>query len=111
MHYILRPVRKAQNHIMVLASIESGAEKFRTVKKFSVKHAEMTDIIICPQIVHCIIRFEMHSQHLVYIATLKSSLIAVQIIRILLIYCFNVFIQYARMENIVMIEQPYIFSC
>ena len=111
MHDILRPVRQAQDHIMILAAVKTGTEQFCPVKQFSVKHAEMTDIIIRPQIINGKIRLKMHSQHFVQVAALKSGLITVEIIRIFLIDGLHIFKQNRRMQQIVMVKKADILPC
>ena len=51
----------------------------------------MTDIIIGPQIVNSVIRFEMQCDHIVNIAIFKGGFITVDIVRILLTDHLHIF--------------------
>ena len=111
MHDMLCPVCHTKDHIVILTSVKPGTEQLLPFQKPFCKHAEMTDIIIGPQIVHRIIRLEMHGQHFVDITVLKCGLITVNIIGILLVDCLHIFVQRTRMQDIIMIKQSDIFPC
>ena len=64
-----------QYHIMILASVELGAEQLGTVQQLPGKHAEMTDIVIGPQIINGIIRLKMHGNHLIDITVFEGCLL------------------------------------
>lgn len=89
MHHALRPIRQTQYHIMILASVELGAEQLGTVQQFPGKHTEMTDIVIGPQIINGIIRLKMHGNHLIDIAIFEGGFITVDIIRIFSLIAFT----------------------
>ena len=110
MYDLLCSVRQTQDHIVVLRTVKSRTEQFLAFQKFSGKDAEMTDIIVGPQIIRCIIRLKMHGQHFINIVLLEGGLITVQIIRTLFIDFLHIGIQYGRMQNVILIEQSDIVS-
>ena len=110
MYDLLCSVRQTQDHIVVLRTVKSCTEQFLAFQKFSGKDAEMTDIIVGPQIIRCIIRLKMHGQHFINIVLLEGGLITVQIIRTLFIDFLHIGIQYGRMQNVILIEQSDIVS-
>ena len=103
-------VREPQNHVVVLAAVVFFSEQFVSVQQLPGKNAEMADIIVGAQIIRGIARLKMHGQHTVDIAAFKGSFVAVQVIRILLVDCLYIFVEYAGMEKVVLIQQPDIFS-
>ena len=109
MHHLLCPVRQPQDHVVILAAVKPGAEQLRPVQELSVEDAEMADIIVGTQVVHRIVRLEMHGQHLIDVPAPESGLITVNVVRIPLIDCLHIFVQGAWMKNIVMVKQPRIF--
>ena len=110
MHDMLCPVCHTKDHIVILTSVKPGTEQLLPFQKPLSKHAEMTDIIIGPQIVHRIIRLEMHGQHFIDITIFKGGFIAVNIIGILLVDRLHIFVQRTWMQDIIMVKQPDIFS-
>ena len=111
MHDPMSLVSKSQDHIMILTSVIFGTEKLHAIKEFPLKAAEMTDIIVGSEIIYRKIRLEMKRDHFVDIIILKCGLITVDIVRTLFIDDFNIFIQYARMQYIIMIEKCYVIAC
>ncbi len=110
MHDMLRLRGQTQNHIMVLAAVELRSEQLRSFQQFSVKHAEMTDVIICAQIVDCKIRLKVERNHIVNAVSVKCGFITVYIIRTFLTDCFHIFIQHRRMQHIVVVKKSDVFS-
>ena len=92
MYHVLCPVGEAQNHIMILTSVKSRAKQLCSVQKLSCKHAEMTDIIVCSQIVNREIRLKMQGYHIINAVTFKRCLITVDVICPLLIDHLHIFI-------------------
>ena len=104
MYDFLRVIGEPQYHVMVLASVKLGTKQFVTIQQLSGKNAEMADIIVGSQVVRCIIRLEMHGQHMIDIASLKSRFITVDVIRPLLIDCLCILKKHGGMQNIIMVK-------
>jgi hypothetical protein len=58
MHDMLRACGKSQDHIVVLAAVKLGSEKFSTIQQIPGEYAEMTYVIVCSEIIYSIIRLE-----------------------------------------------------
>ena len=80
---MLRIVRQAQNHVMILAAVKFCPKQLRAIQQLSGKYAEMTNIVVRAQVVDRIIRLEVHRDHLVDVRALKRRLITVNKVRIL----------------------------
>ena len=93
MIYLPGPVCKAQDHIMILAAVQAGAEQFCILlQQMSGENAEMTDVIVSVQGIRRIIRLKMHVYQIVQIAVPESGLIAIKKIRPGLIDGLRIFI-------------------
>ena len=103
---MLRIVRQAQNHVMILAAVKFCPKQLRAVQQLSGKYAEMTNIVVGAQVVDGIIRLEVHRDHLVDVRALKRRLIAVNKVRILFVDRLYIFVKCAGMQNIVVVKQP-----
>ena len=103
---MLRIVRQAQNHVMILTAVKFCPKQLRAVQQFSGKYAEMTDIVVGAQVVDGIIRLEVHRDHLVDVRALKRRLITVNKVRILFVDRLYIFVKGAGMQNIVVVKQP-----
>ena len=110
-NHIPGPVRQTQYHIVILTAVKPGTEQLCSIQQLSGKNAEMTDVIICPQIVDGIIRLEVQGNHPVDVPAFEGGLITIDIVRILFIDHLYIFIKGTGMENIVMIKEADIFSC
>jgi hypothetical protein len=95
---------------MVLAAVKTASEELCSLEQLPREHTEMTDVIICPEIVGGKVRFEVQRYHIVDAVALKGGLITVNVIRSLLIYHSHILIQCGRMQDIVLIEQADILS-
>ena len=111
MHHTLGAGGEPQDHIVVLAAVKLGAEQLRPVQKPSGKGAEMTDIIISPQIVRCVVRLEVQSDHVVDgTASLKRCLITIDVVRSLLTDRLHILVENAGMQHIIMVKKRYIVT-
>ena len=109
MYDLLRSVCEPKNHIMILAAVVLRSEKRLSLQQCPLKHAKMTDVIICSEIVRRIVRLKMYNQHMIDIAALKGRLITVEMIRPLLIDRLHILKQHAWMQNIILIQQSDVF--
>ena len=106
MHHALCPGSKAQDHIMILTAVELRTEQLRTVQQPSGKGAEMTDIIVGPQIIRRIIRLKVQGNHVVYGGvSLKRRFVAVNVIRTLLTDRLHILVEDAWMQHVVMVKK------
>ena len=103
---MLRIVRQAQNHIMILAAVKFCPKQFRAIQQLSGKYAEMTNIVVRAQVVDRIIRLEVHRDHLVDVRALKRRFITVNKVRILFVDRLYILVKCAGMQNIVVVKQP-----
>ena len=103
---MLRIVRQAQNHIMILATVKFCPKQLRAIQQLSGKYAEMTNIVVRAQVVDRIIRLEVHRDHLVDVRALKRRLITVNKVRILFVDRLYILVKCAGMQNIVVVKQP-----
>ena len=95
-----------QDHVVILTAVEFRAEQGHTFQQFSVKSAEMTDVIIRPQIIRRKIRFKMQGDHVVDgLIALKSRLITVNIIGSLFTDHLHILIKHTGMQHIVVVKQ------
>ena len=106
---MLRLSGQTQNHIVILTAVVLRPEKLRSGEQFSVKYAEMTNIIVRAQIIDRKIRLKMKRDHIVDAVSVKSCLIAVDVIRIFFADRFHIFIERRRMQYIVMVKKTDIF--
>ena len=110
MNDMLCSVSKTKDHIVILTSVELGPEEFCSIKKSSLEHTEMTDVVIGSEIIYCIIWLEMHSYHLIDVITLEGGLITIDVICVFLIYCLNIPVQNLGMKYIIMVKKTYILA-
>ena len=97
MNHIPGPVRQPKNHIVILTAVKPCPKQLFLLQKTSGKATEMADIIIGSQIIRCIIRLKMKSQHFIDVPILKGGFVTVNIICLLLINHLHILIQYAGM--------------
>ncbi len=111
MNYVFGIRGQAQNHIMVLTAVKSTAKQLRALQKLARKHAEMTDVIICPKVIGRKIRLKMQGNHIINAVALKGRFIAVNIVRVLLVDDLDILIQYGGVQHVVMVKKPDVFAC
>ena len=90
---------------MILASIVLGTEQPGLLQKILIKHGEVADIVVGPQVVRGIIRFKMQDNQIVKIRGGKGCLICIDIIRILLTDCLHTLKEQARVHHIIMVKK------
>ena len=104
-NHVFGKCRKTQNHVVILASVKGRTEKFRLGQQLFFKQTEMTNVVVCTKRIQRIVRLKVKRDHIVDVITLEGRFIAVNIVRIFLVYHFTVLIKSRRMQNVVVVKK------